>query len=138
MLTRGTPKRSADDIAGTVESWAGSLDGFSGRNSLGISGKFLSKDLYAGLELFSDLILNADFPDHEIEKVREDILAAIRAKKDRPTAQLFELFYKTLYPHYPYGHPATGDCGNHYPYHAKGSRRPGTDPSGSLPILCWP
>jgi zinc protease len=108
MLTRGTKKRTTADIAGTVESWAGSLEGFSGRNSLGVSGKFLSQDLYAGLELFSDLILNADFPPEEIEKVREDILAAIKAKKDRPTAQLFELFYETLYPHYPYGHPATG------------------------------
>jgi zinc protease len=108
MLTRGTQKRTADDIAATVESWAGSLEGFSGSNSLGVSGKFLSKDLYAGLELLSDLILHVDFPSGEIEKVREDILAAIRAKKDRPTAQLFELFFKTLYPHYPYGHPATG------------------------------
>jgi len=108
MLTRGTKKRTADAIASTVESWAGSLKGFSGRNSLGVSGKFLSKDLYAGLELLSDLILHVDFPSREIEKVREDILAAIHAKKDRPTAQLFELFYKTLYPHYPYGHPATG------------------------------
>ena len=108
MLTRGTKKRTAADIAGTVESWAGSLEGFSGRNSLGVSGKFLSKDLYAGLELLSDLILHADFPPGEVEKVREDILATIKAKKDRPTAQLFELFYKTLYPHYPYGHPATG------------------------------
>ena len=108
MLTRGTKKRTAADIAETVESWAGSLEGFSGRNSMGVSGKFLSKDLYAGLELLSDLILHVDFPPVEIEKVREDILAAIKAKKDRPTAQLFELFYKTLYLHYPYGHPATG------------------------------
>ena len=108
MLNRGTKNRTAAEIASTVESWAGSLEGFSGRNSLGISGKFLSKDLYAGLELLSDLILHVDFPPSEIEKVREDILAAIHAKKDRPTGQLFELFYKTLYPHYPYGHPATG------------------------------
>ena len=108
MLNRGTKKRTAAQIAATVESWAGSLEGFSGRNSLGISGKFLSKDLYAGLELLSDLILHANFPPAEIEKVREDILAAIKAKKDRPTGQLFELFYKTLYPHYPYGHPTTG------------------------------
>ncbi len=108
MLTRGTKKRTASEIADTVESWAGSLEGFSGRNSLGVSGKFLSKDLYAGLELLSDLLLYVNFPPGEIEKVREDILAAIRAKKDRPTGQLFELFYKTLYPHYPYGHPSTG------------------------------
>jgi len=108
MLNRGTQNRTAAEIASTVESWAGSLEGFSGRNSLGISGKFLSKDLYAGLELLSDMVLHVNFPPSEIKKVREDILAAIHAKKDRPTGQLFELFYKTLYPHYPYGHPATG------------------------------
>ena len=108
MLTRGTRKRSESEIASTVESWAGQLQGFSGRNSLGISGKFLSKDLYAGLELLADVALNADFPEPETEKVREDMLAAIKAKKDRPTAQLFDLFYETLYRNYPYGHPRTG------------------------------
>jgi zinc protease len=108
MLTRGTKKRTAAQIAETVESWAGRLNGFSGRNSLGVSGRFLSKDLYAGLELLADVLLNPDFPPSEMEKVREDILANIRAKKDRPTRELFDLFYKTLYPNNPYGRPQTG------------------------------
>jgi zinc protease len=108
MLTRGTKEGTAAEIASTVESWAGSLNGFSGRNSIGVSAKFLSWDLYAGLELLADVVLNADFPQAEIDKVRVDILAAIKAKKDRPTAQLFDLFYKTLYANYPYGHPRTG------------------------------
>jgi len=108
MLTRGTRKRTAAQIAATVESWAGTLNGFSGRNSLGVSAKFLSKDLYAGLELLTDAVLNADFPPSEIEKVREDILARIKAKKDRPTRELFDLFYRTLYSNNPYGHPQTG------------------------------
>ena len=108
MLTRGTKERTAQEIASTVESWAGALNGFSGRNSIGVSAKFLSRDLYAGLELLADVVLNPDFPQSEIDKVRVDILAGIKAKKDRPTAQLFELFYKTLYPNYPYGHPRSG------------------------------
>jgi len=108
MLTRGTSKRTAAQIASTVESWAGSLSGFSGKNSFGISAKFLSKDLYPGLELLSDVVLNPAFPESEIEKVRKDILANIKAKKDRPTAQLFDLFNKTLFQNHPYGHPRTG------------------------------
>ena len=108
MLIRGTTRRSAAEIASSVESWAGSLEGFSGRNSLGVSGKFLSKDLYGALDLLADVVLHADFPASEMKKVRTDILAAIKAKKDRPTGQLFELFYKTLYEQHPYGHPATG------------------------------
>lgn len=107
-LTRGTEKRTAAQIAAAVESWAGSLSGFSGRNSLGVSGKFLSKDLYAGLELLADVLLNPAFPPSEMDKVREDILADIKAKKDRPTSELFDLFYQTLYPDSPYGHPRSG------------------------------
>ena len=108
MLTRGTKKRSASEIASTVESWAGSLSAFSGRNSLGVSGKFLSRDLYGGLELMADIVLNPNFPEKEMGKVREDILAGIKAKEDRPMGQLFDLFYKTLYLSYPYGHPLSG------------------------------
>jgi len=108
MLTRGTQKRTAAQIAETVESRAGSLNGFSGRNTLGVSGRFLSKDLYAGLELLADVLLNPAFPPSEMDKVREDILAAIKAKKDRPTSELFDLFYQTLYPESPYGHPRSG------------------------------
>ena len=108
MLTRGTKKRTASEIASTVESWAGSLSGFSGRNSLGVSGKFLSQDIYGGLEIMADIVLNPDFPEVEVGKVRGDILAGIKAKEDRPTAELFDLFYKTLYRSYPYGHPVSG------------------------------
>ncbi|MBL7211398.1 MAG: insulinase family protein [Desulfobacteraceae bacterium] len=108
MLTRGTTERTISQIASTVESRAGTLGGFSGRNTLGVSGKFLSKDIYPGLELLADVILHPSFPEPEIEKARVDILAAIKAKKDRPVAQLFDLFYETLFQDSPYGHPPTG------------------------------
>lgn len=108
MLTRGTSQRSFADIASTVGSWGGQVNGFSGRNSLGVSARFLSKDLYAALALLADVVQNSTFPDPEIAKVKADILAGIRAKKDRPMALLFDLFYKTLYPHFPYGHPISG------------------------------
>jgi len=108
MLTRGTRNRTAAQIAAAVESCAGALNGFSGRNSLGVTARFLRKDIYLGMELVADLLLNPDFPLAEIAKVREDILAGIKAKKDRPTQELFELFYRTLYPHHPYGHPQSG------------------------------
>ncbi len=108
MLTKGTGDLDAVQIASLVESWAGRLSSFSGRNSFGISAKFLGKDLYPGLNLIADLVLNPAFPAAEIEKIRKDMLADIKAKKDHPQPQLFDLFYKTLYRSHPYGHPATG------------------------------
>jgi len=108
MLTRGTGRRSAADIASLVETKGGSLSAFSGQNALGISASFLSKDLYPGLELLADLLADPSFPESELEKVKADLIAAVREKKDHPTPQLFDLFYKTLFREHPYGHPQTG------------------------------
>jgi zinc protease len=108
MLTRGTSKRTMVEIATMVASRGAKLSGFSGRNSIGVSAKFLSRDLNTGLALVADVIQNSNFPPDELAKVKADILAGIKAKKDRPMSLLFDLFYKTLYPHYPYGHPASG------------------------------
>ncbi len=108
LLTRGTKSMTAPDIAQKVDSLGGQLESFSGRNSFGITAKFLSRDIDKFLGLVSDLILHPAFPLSEIEKVREDMLSQIRAKKDRPMSQLFDLFYATLYKHHPYGHPRTG------------------------------
>jgi len=108
MLTRGTRNRTMKEIASTVDGWAGQLEGFSGRNSFGLSGRFLSEELYPAMLLFSECLLQPVFPEEEVEKVREDLLAAVRAKEDRPTAQLFDLLQATLYRHHPYGKPETG------------------------------
>ena len=108
LLTRGTHKRTALEIAQEIESVSGKLQGFSGRNSFGLKGAFLARDLDLAMELLPDLILNPSFPIREVEKVRQDLLAQIKAKKDRPMAELFDLFYSTLYKNHPYGHPILG------------------------------
>ena len=108
MLTRGTTNMSARDIALVVEGMGARLNAFSGRNSFGITGKFLSRDLARGFDILSEIIKNPTFLAGEVEKVRVDLLQTIKAKQDRPMAQLFDLFYATLYKHHPYGHPKTG------------------------------
>ena len=108
VLTRGTRSRTALEIAREIETVSGELDGFSGRNSFGLKGAFLSRDVDLALELLSDLVMNPSFPREEVEKVRQDIMSQIRAKKDKPMAQLFDLFYSTLYKKHPYGHPVLG------------------------------
>jgi len=108
MLTRGTKKLSASEIASVVESMAGELNGFSGRNSIGLSAKFLKNDLQQGLELLADVLINPSFPKTEAAKVRSDILSDIKSKRENPLQQLTDLFNKTLYKMHPYGRSVTG------------------------------
>ena len=108
MLTRGTATMSASEISREVETMGGRLETFSGRNSLGLTAKFLSRDFARGISLLGNVLTEPAFPEDEVEKVRTDMLQTIKTKQDRPMAQLFDLFYSTLYKHHPYGHPQTG------------------------------
>lgn len=103
MLTRGTHTRSAQDMAREVESLAGSLEGFSGRNSLGLQADFLSRFFPQAMELLSDALLNYTFPEDELERERPRLLAAVRREKDQPTRHVMRLFAQTLFKVHPYG-----------------------------------
>ncbi|MBI5826566.1 MAG: insulinase family protein, partial [Deltaproteobacteria bacterium] len=108
MLTRGTQKRSREDIARDVEDMAGSVSGFSGWNTVGVSGSFLSDFFDRGLEIFADVALNPAFPDAEVEKLRKETIAAINRQEDYLPAYTFKLLYRDLYKDHPYGMPTTG------------------------------
>ncbi|GMR04909.1 MAG: pitrilysin family protein [Thermodesulfobacteriota bacterium] len=108
MLTRGTKTRSREEIAREVESMAGSLGGFSGRNSTGVTAGFLSRDFDRGLKIYADVIKNPVFPDKEIELLRKDILAGIKRSEDNVPSYTFKLLLKTLYNGHPYGMPVSG------------------------------
>ncbi|MEE9591091.1 MAG: pitrilysin family protein, partial [Thermodesulfobacteriota bacterium] len=108
MLTRGTGKRTAKTFAEEVENMAAVVSGFSARNTVGMSGKFLSRYLNQGMELMSDAILRPVFPDEEIEKVRMDILSNIKREEDNLPGYAFKLLHRALYKRHPYGMPISG------------------------------
>ena len=108
MLTKGTKKRSALDIAKEIESMAGEVSGFSGRNSFGVSCTILSRFFEPGLELFSDVLINPSFPDEELAKKRTDILAAIERDKDQPFSFIRKKFDAFFFENHPYGMDALG------------------------------
>ena len=108
MLSRGTKLRTRENLAREVEDIAGGINGFSGWNSAGVSAKFLSRFFDRGLNIFAEVVQGPSFPDEEIEKLRKDILAAIRREKDYLPGYTFKLLYRELYPNHPYGMPVIG------------------------------
>ena len=128
MLTRGTVKWSREELAAEVDGMAGGISGFSGWNSTGVSGKFLSSYFDKGLSVLADVITSPTFPADELEKSRADILASIRRQEDSPSSFAFKLLYKELFKKHPYGMPVSGtgdsiktitrdDIISHYTHH---------------------
>ena len=103
MLTKGTRTRTADQISQGIESLGGSVYGFSGRNSFGLTSSVVSWNFLPAFEIFSDVLLHPEFPEEHVEKIRKDILAAIKNKEDNLAHLAFQLFWKNLYPCHPYG-----------------------------------
>jgi len=102
LLTRGTHSRSAEQIMQRVEGMAGSLCGFAGRNSLGIQAEFLARHLPEGLDLVADCLLNATFPQPEIDRERRVVLEDIRAQDDNLTHVAFRAFHEAVWTRHPY------------------------------------
>ena len=103
MLTKGTTTRTAEQISREIEAMAGSVSGYSGRNSLGLSSQVLSEHFPAAFEIFTDVLLHPEFPEEYVEKTRKDILAAIKSQQDSLMRVSINLFWETLYPCHPYG-----------------------------------
>jgi zinc protease len=82
MLLQGTRKRSAQKIAGDIESVGGSVDTYGGNNSFGVNLEVLSSDFAAGLDVFADVILNPSFPAAALEREKQIQISGIRARKD--------------------------------------------------------
>jgi len=103
MLTRGTERRTAEQIAEEVESLGGSISGFSGRNSFGVTMEVPSEGLARAFDVFADVVLHPSFPEDEMERARRDILSQIRRENDNLARTAVNLFLSTLFRRHPYG-----------------------------------
>jgi len=103
MLTKGTESRTGTQIAREIESMAGSIRGFSGYNSFGLTGHFLSEFFEPGMELMFDILTHPTFNENELKKAKDIILAKIRMQEDNLTHFALRTFNKTLFEVHPYG-----------------------------------
>jgi zinc protease len=102
MVTKGTEKQNTLEIAKKVERMAGSLNGFSGYNSFGLTFTFLSQYFEEAFALLTEIIKQPSFDAEEMEKRRRLIIAAIRQQEDDLGGMAFKLFRKTLFERHPY------------------------------------
>ncbi len=110
MLTRGTARRSADQIAQIVGELGGDLDGFAGYNSWGVTGSFLASDWRRGLSLVAESALAPTFPQSELNKVKAQTLSAIASQDDDPMTAASILLRKTFYGNHPYSRNPLGSA----------------------------
>jgi len=99
----GAKGLNAREIAGLVEGSAAGMDGFSGRNSVGLQMTGLSRDWGKLSSLFSQVLASPTFPQDEVEHARRIVEDSIRSIEDHTSQLCSKLFLETLYENHPYG-----------------------------------
>jgi zinc protease len=109
MLEEGTKTRTAPEIADQLASLGAVLGGGSGWDSSNESLSVLTKNLDAGLGVFSDVVTAPAFADKDFTRLRDNTLTAISRRKDSPPTVANLTFTRLLYGgKHPYGWPQTG------------------------------
>ena len=109
LLTRGTSRHTAAELAEILESRAVSLSSFSGRNSYGLTAGGLSEDLPLILETVAECLLDSQFPADELEKQRALQLANIRRALELPMTHAQQMVRDAFFPGHPYRCSALGE-----------------------------
>jgi zinc protease len=97
-LMNGTAKKDALAIAKTLENRGASLEFGASREGVGITGQALSADLPTVVQVLSDVLQTASFPDKELELSRQRALTALKIELDNPSRLGRRTFQQTVYP----------------------------------------
>jgi zinc protease len=108
LLTYGTQRRSASQISDALDYLGASLSTGCGENLASVSITILKKDLAAGLALLTEVLTQSTFPEEEIERQKQAIIASLRAREEEPGDIAERRFAAALFPQSPYGRPVEG------------------------------
>jgi zinc protease len=108
LITRGTAKRSGQEIDSAIEFVGGRLEAGAGRDGLTTSLAVLTRDMTLGLDLLQEVLLSPTFPEAELKRKAAEIQAAIQRSEENPGAVASRALSKLVFAGHPYATPVEG------------------------------
>ena len=108
LMTKGTTTRSAEDIARQIESLGGEIGAGSSYDGSTLSLIVKRDELDPAMSIFADVARNPVFAPDELERARQQTLAAIQVAMGDPTRLGDMVAGRAVYGAAPYGEPSSG------------------------------
>src|SRR3989441_1572164 len=108
VLLKGTKTRTAEQIANEIEAVGGSISSDAGNNSFSVSVDVTKPDVKLGVDLLSDVLLNATMPEKAIAREKETQVAAIQQEEEQLTTVARNIMRQALFPRHPYALRSNG------------------------------
>jgi zinc protease len=108
VLLKGTKTRTAEQIANEIEAVGGSISSDAGNNSFSVLVDVMKPDVKLGVDLLSDVLLNATFPEKALAREKEIQIAAIQQEEEQLTSVARNIMRQALFPQHPYALRSSG------------------------------
>ena len=108
MVFKGTKKRTAREIAQSLESLGGHLNAFTGREQTCYYARVLDEHITVAVDVLADLVKNSLLSPSDLEKEKKVILEEIKDVQDNPSDLVHDLYAQTLWKDQPLGQPVIG------------------------------
>ncbi len=108
MVFKGTRRRTARDIAMSLENLGGSLDAYTSREHTAYQARVLDEHLVEAADVLGDLIFAPVLREGDLTLERKVVLEEIAMVDDTPDDLVFELHNELLWGDHPYGYSILG------------------------------
>jgi zinc protease len=108
LLNKGTQKRSATEIAETIDQVGGTLEASSDMESTNITAGVLTDSLNVAFDLMNDIVMNPAFAPQELARAQQQATSNLFANLQDANFLADASFNRIVYGSHPYGHLETG------------------------------
>ncbi|MBC5799695.1 MAG: insulinase family protein [Candidatus Eremiobacteraeota bacterium] len=108
MLFKGTSRRSAREIAETMDGVGGNLNAFTDKEATCYYAKVIDRHIPLAIDVLADMFLHSTLAAEELIKEQNVVLEEIRMYDDSPDDTLHDLFVRTMWQSSSLGEPTIG------------------------------
>jgi len=112
MIFKGTRRRTARQIAASLESIGGALNGFTSREQTCYTARILDEHLNQAIDILADITCNSTITAANVNRERQVICEEIKESLDNPSDHIHDLFSLTFWGKHPLGQPIMGSQEN--------------------------
>lgn len=109
LLFKGTPRRTAAQIAGAIEAVGGDINAFTSKECTCFYARTLDRDLPLAVDVLGDLMTSSLIRGADVDAERRVVLEEIAMHTDTPDDLVHSVFDEALYGDHPLGREVLGD-----------------------------
>ncbi len=108
LLFKGTPSRTAKDIAEAFDAVGGDTNAFTAKEFTCFYARTLDEDLPMSIEIIADMVQHSLLRDEDVASERSVVLEEISMHEDAPDDIVYDLFTEAIWGEHPLGRRVQG------------------------------